>query len=426
MKAAARIFSTIDLLDRIFQARIPMDNVCGDFFRPRRYIGSKDRKDIVERIYWIMRHRARLEWWLDKLGLERSPRNYVLLAVKAEGAVAEHLFTGEKHQPEPLTQEEKQALTSFDTITSPDMPEAVRLECPDWAYDTLKELFGKAFEAEMIAMQEAAPLHLRVNTLKSTLQKATELLAAQNVEVKPSRYAPNGVCLTSKAFLSTTKAFSKGHVEIQDEGSQLIAHLCGVKPGMRVMDYCAGAGGKTLALAADMENKGSIVAMDIDARRLERGKRRYRKAGVHNVELRCIAEDAHKKWFKRQKETFDVVLVDAPCSSSGTWRRNPDLRWNFYGPSLEEIKTLQHDILEKVAKCVKPGGRLVYATCSLLPEENEVQVEAFLEAHPEFTSISVSDIWDLENPPQIEGPYMRLTPAKHSSDGFFTAVMVKK
>jgi 16S rRNA (cytosine967-C5)-methyltransferase len=178
---------------------------------------------------------------------------------------------------------------------------------------------------------------------------------------------------------------NKGWVEIQDEGSQLIAYVCGVKPGMQVLDYCAGGGGKTLALAAAMQRKGRIVAMDTDARRLEKGKLRFKKAGISDIiEVRPLSDDRHRKWLKRQKGTFDIVLLDVPCSGSGTWRRNPDARWRSYGPSVEELLPVQAEILDKTVAVVKEGGRLVYATCSLLPEENEKQVEAFLVRHPEF------------------------------------------
>jgi 16S rRNA (cytosine967-C5)-methyltransferase len=226
--------------------------------------------------------------------------------------------------------------------------------------------------------------------------------------------------------MSATKAFHKGLVEIQDEGSQLIAHLCQVQPGMRVLDFCAGGGGKTLGLAAAMGGKGIIYAMDNDSRRLEKGRRRYRKADIHNVEVRSLEDEKNRKWLRRQKGAMDIVLVDAPCSSSGTWRRNPDLRWNNYGPSLEEIKISQAEILERVADKVKPGGRLVYATCSLFAEENEEQVEAFLTKHPDFTLINVCEAWPdgVESCP-VPGPYMRLTPKDHQTDGFFTAILQK-
>jgi 16S rRNA (cytosine967-C5)-methyltransferase len=258
--------------------------------------------------------------------------------------------------------------------------------------------------------------------------EAKDSLAKDGVETAHTKYSPIGLALKGKAYLAKTKAFNKGHVEIQDEGSQLIAALCDAKPGMRVLDYCAGGGGKTLALASAMENKGSIVASDNDARRLERGRKRYRKAGVHNVELKCIEDEKVKKWFKRQKETFDVVLVDAPCSSSGTWRRNPDLRWRFYGPSLDEIKSLQTQIMDRVAKCVKPGGRLVYATCSVFKEENENQIEQFLKDNPDFALMPMKEAWpyDAKRLPQNCDDYMFLSPHSHGTDGFFCAALVKK
>ena len=193
---------------------------------------------------------------------------------------------------------------------------------------------------------------------------------------------------------------------------------------MRILDFCAGGGGKTLILAAMMNNKGNIVAMDNDTRRLEKGRPRYKKAGVHNVELRSLAEEQNRKWLRRQKGTMDVVLVDAPCSSSGTWRRNPDLRWLHYGPTLEDIKKMQSEILDKVADKVKPGGRLVYATCSLFPEENEQQVEAFLARHADYKVLEVSEL-PSEKPLPAAGPYLRLFPRDHETDGFFAAVLQK-
>lgn len=431
MTPAARIATTITVLEHIRNAKIPMDNVMGDWFRSRRFVGSKDRREIAERLYRIMRHHARYSWWLEQLNVADQPRSRVMLdCIFHDEKPFERYFSGQggRYAPEAADAHEQQVFEKLSgaDLEPQDMPEAVRLEIPEWAYPKLKDRFGDDLKAEAKAMLETACLDVRVNVLKSTVDQALASLKKDGVEAEACPYSAVGLRLKGKTYLAKTKAFREGWIEIQDEGSQLIASLCDVKPGMRVLDYCAGGGGKTLALAAAMENKGSIVAMDNDARRLEKGRKRYRKAGVHNVELRCIEEPQHQKWFKRQKQTMDVVLVDAPCSSSGTWRRNPDLRWRQFGPELEAIKQAQSEILSRVAKCVKPGGRLVYATCSLFREENEDQVEAFLRAHSEFEILPLSKVWPYETSPPCDGPHMSLSPAKHQTDGFFTAIMQKK
>ncbi|MEC7028245.1 MAG: RsmB/NOP family class I SAM-dependent RNA methyltransferase, partial [Pseudomonadota bacterium] len=260
-----------------------------------------------------------------------------------------------------------------------------------------------------------------VNTWSSDVEKAQESLHKSGIRTDKCEYAVNGLRVKGKAYLAKTKAFLKGWVEIQDEGSQLIGQACDAQPGMQVLDYCAGAGGKTLCLASAMQNKGRIVAMDLDESRLSKAKPRLKKAGVHDiVELRALSEDRGKKWLKRQKGTFDIVLTDVPCTGTGTWRRNPDMRWRNYGPSLEELVVVQADILDRVTKAVKPGGKLVYATCSLLPDENEKQIEAFLARNDEFEQIPVPEGIPSEN------GFMRLTPHRHNTDGFFAAVLRKK
>jgi len=433
MKQGARIQSAIDILERISQSRIPMDNTIRDFMQYKRYIGSKDRAAIVELVYDVVRGTARLGWWLEKIKLEDTPRHRVLLLLCLSGQYEafqiSQLFDGEKYSPDVLSDKEKEAVAAIEgqELVHADMPDAVRCECPPWAKERLKALYGDQFEEELKAMLPPATLDLRVNTLKGDVAKAQAMLAAQNVKTERTPYSPIALRVEGKSYMSATKAFSKGLVEIQDEGSQLIALVCDVKPGMRVLDYCAGAGGKTLALAAKMENKGSIVAMDNDARRLEKGRRRYRKAGVHNVEMRSLEDEKNRKWLRRQRGVMDVVLVDAPCSSSGTWRRNPDLRWNEYGPNIEEIKVMQADILERVADKVKVGGRLVYATCSLFKEENEEQIDRFLKAHPEFDVVPLSQVWDevWGKKPESE-PFLRLSPRQSGTDGFFAAILKRQ
>ena len=428
MRDGARIQASIEILERMKNSKIPMDNNIRDYLHHKRYIGSKDRKAIVELVYDIVRAHARLGWWLDKVALEDSPRVRVFTYLALTGMSAHNVtirFSAEQYCPDELNEAELKGLSAVEeqSLIHEDMPRATKCECPPELESKLTTIFGDDFEAEMMAMLEPAGLDLRVNTIKIDVDKAQSSLKKDDVETVRTTYSPVGLRCLGKPYMSATKAFHKGFVEIQDEGSQLIAHVCGVQPGMRVMDYCAGGGGKTLGIAAAMQGKGIIFALDNDSRRLEKGRRRYKKADVHNIEVRSLEDEKNRKWLRRQKDAMDVVLVDAPCSSSGTWRRNPDLRWHQYGPSLDEIKQSQAEILERVADKVKVGGRLVYATCSLFAEENEQQIAIFLKNHPEYKILPVADIWPEGTPCPVEGDYLRLTPKTHQTDGFFTAVL---
>ena len=427
---AARYQASIDLWDKITNARVPMDGVCGDYFRMRRFIGSKDRAEIAARAYDMMRTLDRLSWWCTHVSLPHTARSFVLVAaILIDGKTIDELpdlFNGNKYHPEELTGDEIEALKKLTTLDHKDMPENIMTECPPWAYNRLKDLFGDTYVDEMAAMLEPANLDIRVNTLKIDRGNAGALLAKDDIETTPCPYSPVGLRLKSKAYLAHSKAFKKGYIEIQDEGSQLLALICNAQPGMQVLDYCAGGGGKTLALAAQMQGKGRIVAMDIEEKRLVKSKPRLTKADVHNVELRPILDDKHRKWFKRQKDKFDIVLIDAPCSSSGTWRRNPDLKWHHYGPTHASIQDMQVDILSRVYSSVKIGGRLIYATCSLFKEENENQVEAFLKDNTNFKLIPAPQAWaetGMKTPCPVESDYLRLSPAKHKTDGFFAAIL---
>ncbi|MEM8833683.1 MAG: RsmB/NOP family class I SAM-dependent RNA methyltransferase [Pseudomonadota bacterium] len=429
MRDAARIQTAIDILEKIEGSRVPMDNTIRDYMKFRRYIGSKDRKYIVELVYSIMRSWARLNWWLEKISLVNTPRSKVLTYLCLDGLSTHDItirFCGEKHCPDLLSDEEQKAVDALQgkKLNDDKMDVAIIAECPPKHEEKLRSVFGDDFARQMKSMIDPAQMDLRVNTIKVTRERAQEVLAADAVETIETPHSPYGLRAVGKPYMSATKAFHKGLVEIQDEGSQLIAYICQAQPGMRVLDYCAGSGGKTLGIAAQMEGKGIIYAMDNDSRRLEKGRRRYRKADIHNVEVRSLEDDKNRKWLRRQKGAMDIVLVDAPCSSSGTWRRNPDYRWFQYGPTLEEIIDIQADILERVADKVKPGGRLVYATCSLFHEENEAQIEKFLENHKDYKLLNVKDIWPsgAENSP-VDGPYLRLSPADHHTNGFFTAVL---
>jgi len=263
----------------------------------------------------------------------------------------------------------------------------------------------------MEAFLKQAPLDLRVNTLKSTREKALESLKQTGLAVTVSPLSPWGLRCEERENITQTKAFQNGLIEVQDEGSQLVVNLMDVCPGQAILDLCAGAGGKTLALAALLENKGRVVASDTAAWRLKRTKERLKRAGAFNVELRELT-GLHDKWLKRQKERFDRVLIDAPCSGSGTWRRNPDQKWNITPQDIRELCELQKSLLEMAASMVKRGGYLVYATCSLLWEENQDIATSFLEKNPGFSLV----------PCGLDGAtYLSLSPLQNGTDGFFAA-----
>lgn len=429
MTPAARLKAVLDILERLRASPVPMDSTVGDYMRHRRYIGSKDRADIAERVYAIARTHARLGWWLNNLKAADTPRArviaHLMLADRLHLGQIEKLFDGGKFSASPLTPDEIECAKSLEgkDLEPHDMDLPVRVECPPEHADTLRALFGDGFRDEMTAMMSPASLDLRVNLMATTRDDAAASLQKDGVATDLTPFSPWGLRVRGKAFLSNTRAFTKGHVEIQDEGSQMIAVLCGAQPGMQVLDYCAGAGGKTLALAGAMKCKGRIVAMDTEPARLEKARTRFRRAHVSDIiEVRPLSDDKHRKWLKRQKQTFDVVLADVPCSGSGTWRRNPDTRWRTYGPGLEALLPVQAEILEKIAKCVKPGGRLIYATCSLLPQENEAQIDTFLKNHPEFSVMPVAEMLGHD---RCGTAMMRLTPHRHGTDGFFAAVLIR-
>jgi 16S rRNA (cytosine967-C5)-methyltransferase len=422
---AARIAAAVDLLVVVEGApKRPADAVANDFFRSRRYIGSGDRRAVSERVWSVLRTRRRLAWWLD--GAPATPRLLVAASLLLEGwtkAGVVQTFSGGQFAAPPLDRGELAIIQRIEgrTIDHPDMPDPVRLEIPDWLLPRLQSRFGKALSAEMAALSEPATLDLRVNLLKGDRTQAQAALAAEGWEAKPTPFSPWGLRIEGRRPVTDGPAFQSGLVEIQDEGSQLIALMVGAEPGMRVVDWCAGAGGKTLALAGAMQNRGQIVACDVSAPRLDGAVRRLRRAGVHNVERHLL--EAGDKWLKRRAGTFDRVLVDAPCTGTGTWRRNPDARLRLQQTDLSELVPKQAMILDAAQTLVRKSGRLVYATCSLLEEENEAQVTGFLRRHPDFALIPLSRAWPLPQPVPNGGEFLCLTPARHRTDGFFTAVL---
>ncbi len=439
MTPAARLAAAIELLaaveaDGATARRRPADAVANDFFRARRFIGGSDRRAVAELAWGAIRQRLRLGWHLAQAerGAGPDPTARLLLGaqlVLVEGWTPERiagLFTGERFAPAPLAPGEIAVLRRLSgrALADPAMPEGLRLNLPGWALPGLAARFGDRLPAEAAAMDGPAPLDLRANLLRTTREAAQAALAKEGIAAEPTPLSPWGLRVRDRRPVTGAAAFKDGLVEVQDEGSQLIALVTDARPGMRVADYCAGAGGKTLALAAAMGNRGRIVACDVHEGRLDGAVRRLRRAGVDNAERHLL--EAGDKWRKRRGRSFDRVLVDAPCTGSGTWRRNPDARTRTTSQDLAELAAKQTAILDEASELVRPGGRLVYATCSLLPEEDEMQVEGFLQRHPDFSAVPLDRLWPglrPDVPVPGAGPHLVLSPAGQDTDGFFAAVL---
>jgi 16S rRNA (cytosine967-C5)-methyltransferase len=435
---AARIAAAIELLAAVeAEPRRPADAIANDFFRARRFIGASDRRAVAERAWGTIRQRLRLDWWLARAGAPAATPRLLIGAhlLLAEGwdldGLGRGAFPGGRFAAAPLTPEERRVLARLAgrALRHPEMPEHVALNIPEWLLPHLRARFGDDLPAEAAVMERPAPLDLRVNLLRATRDEAAAALAAEGVEARPTPWSPWGLRVAGRRPVTGTRAFREGLVEIQDEGSQIVALLADARPGLRVCDYCAGAGGKTLAMAAAMGNKGRIVACDVSAPRLEGAVRRLRRAGVDNAERHLLVPG--DRWAKRRAGQFDRVLVDAPCTGTGTWRRNPDARLRTLPGDLAELTARQREILAAAAELVRPGGRLIYATCSVLPEEDEGQMQAFTAARDDFAPIPPRDLWprlagEAAPFPGGEAPWLLLTPHRHGTDGFFVAVLERR
>jgi 16S rRNA (cytosine967-C5)-methyltransferase len=432
----ARLQAAIELLAAIHASPSPADRVSAAFFRARRYMGGQDRREVMDRAYLVLRRRATLDWWLDRASgeppVDRERARMIAALALMDGWSADRIagsFDGGQYRPAPLTPAERRLAKELQgkALEHPDQPFAVRYEFPAWLEGELRAAFDGGLGAEMVAVMAEAETDLRANTLKAGRDTAIAALAAEGVEARPTPLSPLGLRVASRPPLAGLSCFKQGLIEVQDEGSQLVALLVDARPGQWVADFCAGAGGKTLALAAAMGNKGKLVATDVLKGRVERAATRLNRAGVHNVERRGLAGE-RDPWVKRHAGSFDRVLLDAPCSGSGTWRRNPDAKWRLKPDDIGELVALQRRILESAARLVKPGGRLLYATCSFLARENEEQIDWFLAQNPEFTLLPVSEIWRsvIGGEALVPDPYLALTPARHGTDGFFMAALQRR
>lgn len=444
MTPAARLAASIEALDAILSEGRPADGVLSAFFRSRRFIGSKDRTDIAGRVYAVLRHRARLGRLLARAGWKEASADTSTAIARAwafghavigEGRTTDQLVTlldgGDRYAPAGLSDGERglfDRLAAGGDYTDQTLSVADRTECPDWAWPSFEAIYGDSAEAELAALTEEAPFDLRVNEAKGDRTVVLDALTRDGLAVTPTPLSPLGIRVVGRPPLAGHPLFKAGVFEVQDEGSQLVALLADPQPGHQVVDFCAGAGGKALGLAARMAGKGRVVACDVSEGRLARAKERIRRAGIDNIEPKLLNGE-RDRWVKRQKRKFDRVLIDAPCTGTGAWRRNPDSRWRPV--DLAEVTDLQARIVESAARLTKPGGRLIYATCSLLAAENEAQIDRLLAADPEFDVIPVASLWPetaRTDPPRdlADSPYLRLTPHRHGTDGFFVAVLRRR
>ncbi len=410
--ALPALSTALDVMAQVLEFERPADAVLSYYFRNDPQMGVHDRAFIAEAVYGVLRRLRSLQTLTEPA----TPRRMLLAWLARHGGINMRQFEGAVKDDElAWLKEMKSADLSI-------QPEAVRLELPDWLYERLHARYGDHLPVLAEALNRPAPLDLRANSVKMARDDVMKNFAFDGVIAEPTPYSPLGIRMQGKPALQKHALFIEGAVEVQDEGSQLLGVLLAPRRGEMVCDFCAGAGGKTLLLGALMANSGRLYAYDVSEKRLNNMKPRLARSGLSNVHPQLIAHERDPK-IKRLAGKFDRVLVDAPCSGLGTLRRNPDLKWRQSPESLAELTIKQAAILESAARLLKVGGRLVYATCSLLEEENEAIVQAFQASHPDYRLLPVGEVLAAQNIPLEMGEYLRLDPAIHNTDGFFAAVL---
>lgn len=411
MTPAARLQMTIEILAAMETTHQPLDRFLQHWFRRRRFVGSGDRRAIAETVFTIQRTRARLA---HRMGADDPRALAIAHAARTHAGDALDTLFGGPYGPDPLSAEERAQL-SRDVAP---MPGWVAGEYPLWLEDELKRAFGDRLTKEMEALQVRAPIDLRVNTLKAARPAVLAALARDGFAATPTPFSPTGIRIppgAGNAALARSALFESGAFEFQDEAAQIAALLAGARPGMNVLDLAAGAGGKALALAAVMENRGHILAFDDNPARLAPLGERAARAGADIITV--TDRRGGPAW---DKGRFDLVFLDAPCSGTGTWRRQPELRRRLTPERLAELTRIQDWLLDDAARHTSPGGMLLYATCSLLPVENQDRIEAFLARQPGFTLIDPGNGWGHSPPPGL-GQFFCVSPAGAGMDGFFAA-----
>jgi 16S rRNA (cytosine967-C5)-methyltransferase len=432
MHPKALLDACADLVRLVLQFEHPADAVVSRYFREHRALGPRERATLAETAFAVLRKKLLFEQ-LARSGSGPKERKLAILG----------FFGPRDFLTSALNDTEKKWLATCDAIPADALMAPHRHNLPEWMAQALQAQLGEDFWALAENLQQAGTLDLRVNMFQAKRSDIQKELAQAGIASEPTPYSPWGLRLQGKPALQKTDAFTRGAIEVQDEGSQLLALLVDAHRGEMVVDFCAGAGGKTLALGAAMRSTGRLYAFDVSGHRLDALKPRMARSGLSNVHPAAIAHERDER-VKRLSGKIDRVLVDAPCSGLGTLRRNPDLKWRQKPQAVQELTEKQQAILQSASRMVKSGGRLVYATCSVLPEENEQIAQAFSAANPDFVPLNVAQELDRLKVPNAaslcspapvgepqsdtpaEGAFLRLWPHRHATDGFFAAAWVKK
>jgi 16S rRNA (cytosine967-C5)-methyltransferase len=423
MHPKALLDACAEIVRLTLQLDHPADATVSRYFREHRALGPRERATLAETVYTVLRKKLLFEY-LARSGSGPKERRLAILG-----------FYGPRDfLKSALTDPEKNWLDQCDAVQPDNLLAPHRHNLPDWLVQPLQLQLGQEFWPLVESLSHSATLDLRINTFTDKRPDVRKELAAVGIKSVQTPYSPWGLRIEGKPALTKLPAFERGAIEVQDEGSQLLAMLVDAHRGEMVADFCAGAGGKTLALGAAMRSTGRLYAFDTSAHRLDALKPRLARSKLSNVHPAAIAHERDDR-VKRLAGKLDRVLVDAPCSGLGTLRRNPDLKWRQSPQAIAELVVKQTAILESASRLLKPGGRLVYATCSVLPEENEGIALAFSAAHPDFTPLDACDILTqlkveaaatLCSGPQTGGEFLRLWPHRHGTDGFFAAIWQKK
>jgi 16S rRNA (cytosine967-C5)-methyltransferase len=413
------------VLANLLDFNSPADAKLSEFFRNNRDLGTKDRAFVAESVYGVLRRLRYLSTVTANEENDPDDARKLILAwlLRVQGKSIREMES-------VLNEQQTEWAHTIKAKSTDNLPLAVQADVRDWLWTKLVAQYGEA-EALTIcrSMHEQASLDLRVNTIKGNREDTLKRMLAENtsnentIEITP--HSPIGIRMPGRMNISKHVLFTEGKIEVQDEGSQLLSYLVAPKRGQMIADFCAGAGGKTLAIGALMKNTGRLYAFDVSERRLQSLGQRLKRSGLSNLHAQVISSETDPK-LKRLNGKFDRVLVDAPCSGFGTLRRNPDLKWRFEEKDIAELNIKQTNILARAAKLTKAGGRLIYATCSLLQDENENIAEAFLSAHPEFSLMPANEILAQQQIKLDTGKYLKLLPHLHGTDGFFAAVFERK